>query len=555
VYYYRNIVKYKVSEIRGNLILINKSDGIYVHPNYDNGTLPELVLSPQSYPVAVENFEGGEGSPIINAPGRYLQLLYNIILTTEGNVDDDTLYVTENTYSRAEYEAQITQYGSVVGVCFGDCRFSLSLHEYLGGKASILIYWPYKPGFGDEKSIIKPYDQQLPAQGWFGRFISMSPIDIFRPQWNQNIGQVNTTNYKQGNTRRLTSALCFSNPLIQGSQVNGLNKFNSLDFRQAPAENGPITALVTTNATQREPGVLLSIGTFGISSFYYDAIQLTNVDGSSNVTTTDAFLASQRPLLGQFGTSRPMSISVTPLSTVYWWSDVVNDLIRYSNAGLERLGSTFSFSNYLRKKFNGNPFIITWYDQITDEISLLGRGQNTAVFSERYKTFQGERQYWGIGPFGPVYPERGIGLPTKQYWFLGGNIFVSNVSQSPVAVPPNFLFGAFKDPSVLLVTNESPSTVKRWNQVKVYGNRPAEVNLIAPIDDGGELRSLIQPNYFIQRKGDWEAAIRRASNTPGGIMAGKLMESRIIYSNFAFSAEGFEKLNFIEVKSNVSIVQ
>jgi hypothetical protein len=89
----------------------------------------------------------------------------------------------------------------------------------------------------------------------------------------------------------------------------------------------------------------------------------------------------------------------------------------------------------------------------------------------------------------------------------------------------------------------------------VFGNKPTEVNLIAPIDDGGELRSSVSPDYFISRKGDWEAAIRRASNTTGGLLAGKLMESRIIYSNFAFSAEGFDKLNFIEVKSNVSIVQ
>jgi hypothetical protein len=185
--------------------------------------------------------------------------------------------------------------------------------------------------------------------------------------------------------------------------VNGLNKYNSLDFRQAPAENGPITALVTTNATQREPGVLLSIGTFGISSFYYDAIQLTNVDGSSNVTTTDAFLASQRPLLGQLGTSRPMSITKTPLSTVYWWSDVVNDMVRYSNAGLERLGLTYSFSNYLRKEYNGNEMITSWYDQTTDEILFGGKNINAAAFNERFKTFQGAREYISTNS---ITPER-----------------------------------------------------------------------------------------------------------------------------------------------------
>ena len=555
VYNFRQFVKYKVSEIRGNLILINKNDGIYIHPNFvANPNFPQdLILSPQSYPIACFNSNVGSTAQASDI-NKYLPLLYNIILTTEGNVDDDTLYVTENTYSRAEYEAQISQTGEVRGVVLGDCRFSLSYHEYIGGKASILIYNPGRPGQGAGQPVITSTDQQLPAQGWYGRFISMSPIDIFRPQWNQNIGQVNTTNYKQGNTRRLTSALCFSNPLIQGSQVNGLNKFNSLDFRQAPAENGPITALVTTNATQREPGVLLSIGTFGISSFYYDAIQLTNVDGSSNVTTTDAFLASQRPLLGQLGTSRPMSITVTPLSTVYWWSDVVNDMIRYSNAGLERLGLTYSFSNYLRKEYNGNEMITSWYDQTTDEILFSGKGKSAATFNERFKTFQGIRDYVSIDG---ISPERSIGIATKIYNILQGAIWVTDVNS--ITSLNNYIFGEYKNPNLIVVTNESPATVKRWNQIKVFGPKPIQTQLysasLAFGNTPGELVSYIDSNWWIERKDDWEAAIRRAENTPGGVMAGKLMESRILYSNFAFDAQTFSKLNFLEIKSNASIVQ
>jgi hypothetical protein len=335
--------------------------------------------------------------------------------------------------------------------------------------------------------------------------------------------------------------------------VNGLNKFNSLDFRQAPAENGPITALVTTNATQREPGVLLSIGTFGISSFYYDAIQLTNVDGSSNVTTTDAFLASQRPLLGQLGTSRPMSITKTPLSTVYWWSDVVNDMVRYSNAGLERLGLTYSFSNYLRKEYNGNEMITSWYDQTTDEILFGGKNINATAFNERFKTFQGAREYISTNS---ITPERSMGIATKTYFILQGAIWVTDVNS--ITAQENFVFGQYKNPSLTVVTNESPASVKRWNQIKVFGSKP----LFTTLSTTGfqnltneSLTSVVDAGYWIERKGDWEAAIRRAVNTPGGVMSGKLMESRILYSNFVFDAQTFSKLNFLEIKSNASIVQ
>ena len=541
-------VKYPVYEIRGNLILINKNNGIYVHPSANN--FNRLILSPQSYPVACLNKSG----PNLSKIEDYIQLFYNVILTTEGDVDDDTLYVTENSYSAFEYNTlrNSSRRGEVRGVLLGDCVISRPFRTYVGGNASIEIF---NPGYPGTQQKITSHNQFINPQGWLGSFISMSPLDIWLPQWNQNIGQVNTSNYKQGNVRRLANALCFSNPLIQGSQVNGLNKFNSLDFRQAPAENGPITALVTTNATQREPGVLLSIGNFGISSFYYDAIQLTNVDGSSNVTTTDAFLPSQRPLLGQFGTSRPMSITKTPLGTVYWWSDVVSDMIRYSNAGLERLGLTYSFSNFLRNKFtNLNPLIISWYDQTTDEISFSGERAPTSVFSERFKTFQGTRDYTAPGP---LYIDRAIGLATKMYHIIGAQIWVTDIQRTNV--PKNNLFGQYRDPSLTIVTNESPVSVKRWNQIKIFGDRPTTTKLSTsgfPPTANDSLTSYIDPNWWIQRKGDWEAAIRRADNTTGfDVLSGKLMESRILYSNFVFAANGFEKINFIEVRSNASIVQ
>jgi hypothetical protein len=75
VYYYREIVKYKVSEIRGNLILINKSDGIYIHPDFVDGTIPDLVLSAQSYPVACF-YPGADNAASPSNIALYLPLMY-----------------------------------------------------------------------------------------------------------------------------------------------------------------------------------------------------------------------------------------------------------------------------------------------------------------------------------------------------------------------------------------------------------------------------------------------------------------------------------------------
>jgi hypothetical protein len=504
-----------------------------------------FVSMPQSYFASVlYNGLSLSANPVV----AYSSLWYNIEVFSKKSVVE-SIY-----YQSSEIIENPSLYTTIEGYVVGDCYNTAFKKTYTPGNYVVGVFNNVLTPGGQlvTQGFVQKFYYPKPLTDFVGTYISMNPSNAYAQTWVWSQGQENVVNENQREVK-IQQGLIFSDPILQGTQTNGLNKFVSVDYRLAPAENGPITSIVTTNATQREPGVLLAIGTFGISSFYYDAVQLTNVDGSSNVTTTDAFLASQRPLLGQYGTSRPMSISKTPLSTVYWWSDVVNDMIRYSNAGVERLGLTYSFSNFLRKEYNDNPFIISWYDQVTDEISFLGADVRTSVFSERYKTFQGTRDYTATGG---IYPDRAIGIATKMFYILEGRVWVSDIDT--ITTPKNFIFGEYKNPSLTIVTNESPVSVKRWNQIKLFGDKPTTTTLSTTgfqTLNAESLVSYIEPGWWIQRKGDWEAAIRRASNTDGGVLSGKLMESRILYSNFAFTADGFQKINFIEVRSNVSIVQ
>jgi hypothetical protein len=272
---------------------------------------------------------------------------------------------------------------------------------------------------------------------------------------------------------------------------------------------------------------------------------LTNVDGTTNIAVSDRYLASQRPLQGQFGCSQLSSITKTPLASVYWWSDVVNDFIRYSNAGLERLGLTYMFGNKLRSEVSGKR-VSTVYDYVTDEVILTPAGGKSFVFSERYKTFQGMREY--IDSNGNT-PERGISISQKMYHFINGNPWVTTVE-----TPKSNFFGSLKNPELLVITNESPSIVKQWNQIKIYGPKPQDVQLMSGDAEGFVRQSYIKPSWWIQRKGEFDVAIRRDTESGDG-MTGKIMESRILYSTFVFDPASFDKLNFIEVKSNMSVVQ
>ena len=136
-----------------------------------------------------------------------------------------------------------------------------------------------------------------------------------------------------------------------------------------------------------------------------------------------------------------------------------------------------------------------------------------------------------------------------MYHFINGMPWVTTTQTAK-----NTFFGFVRNPEIILVTNESPAVVKQWNQIKVYGPKPTSVALISGDAEGFVRQSYINSTWWIQRKGEYDAAIRR-DITSGNGMTGKIMESRILYSTFVFDAASFEKLNFIEIKSNMSVVQ
>lgn len=394
-------------------------------------------------------------------------------------------------------------------------------------------------------------DNSFPFRGGEtnGIVIAMNPTDVYSQSWNPEQGQISIVNENQRQVRIL-QGIIFSDSLIQGTQINGLSKFNSIDNRQAPLENGSITALVRTSATQREPGVLLAIGQNGVSSFYYDGIQLTNIDGTANVSTSDKYLASQRPLVGNYGAKKLRNICATPLGTVYYWSEGIQDWIRYTNAGLEQLGETYQFMNYLRDQLDSSTSVMMTYDQVTDEAIIVGDDSNAYIFSERFKTFQGARQYYDTNN---IRPERGASLSTRTFFFLEGHIW--QMGPSVAATTENSFFGTLKNPELTIVTNELPTVAKQWNSIKVLGNRPLTCQMNSGNSELPSVESFIDQDWWINRKGDWDAAVRRDQNSVGGVMNGKIMESRILISTFAWDATDFDKLNYIEVKSNKSIVQ
>ncbi len=211
--------------------------------------------------------------------------------------------------------------------------------------------------------------------------------------------------------------------------------------------------------------------------------------------------------------------------------------------------------------------LLSWYPTAKraglkhyDNSLLTGKEQNTAVFSERYKTFQGTRAYTrGVG-FSRITPDRSIGVSDRFYNFIQGEAWKTEFVPLLSGLKKNYVFGEWKSPIINIVTNENPAVEKTWNQVKLFGPIPTLTDLYASQSNGNPaVYSYIDKGWYIARKNVWEAAIRRGTDgtltSPDYVLDGKIMESKILYSNFVFDPQTFDKINFIEIRSTPSIVQ
>jgi len=530
------LVEYKIEKAVGTLLCFKRKN--------DN-LVSTFLVEPRT---AVPNYDNFAGQGM----GNRFNVYYQTYLYSKKTSIDETYY-----QSTAIKRITGTT-TSLSGIIYGDCYAQYFKKTNSGSTLSQLrCFYTINPTalkVGDTDTNDQLSDYATQSYDVVGYAFSMNPTNIFSQDWNSDFGQINIVNENQREST-LKNWITFSDAIILGSQINGLNKFNSLDSQAMPAENGPITGIITTNATQGQPGVMLAIGSLAVESIYLGAVQQTATDGESVMSLSTNVLGSHRPLMGQYGTKKLRSISNTPMSTIYWWSEVVNDIIRYSNAGLERLGQTYMFANAIRNALSGSYNQYTVFDQVTNEVVLISNNRDAFVFSERFKTFQGNRELHYLDVDGiRREPERAVGLSNKMYMFLDGGIWVSRIYSAP-----NSFFGQTKYPKLTLISNEQPAVEKQWNAYKLFGpSKPPLSTILTSGSYEGSAPSQIshiEPGWWIERKQDWEVAIRKDEKSLGGILSGKLMESRILNTTFVFDVDGFQKLNFIEVRSNKSVVQ
>lgn len=434
---------------------------------YNEGDFLRLYVSPSTtYELPVKDQVGGNVivkleniGDLSTAPTANFE-----IYTPYKKLDQEPFYTTGASYKINNPTTGLRTYSTLSGTILGD---------------SYRIKKTYSFGFLTLTRVVEtmsPTDDKW--KDWFGVF--------GEPSFETLLTETDKPNWVK-----------WSNIKIQGSQVNGLCSFDSLDEKDLPDVMGELRRLQLTSKVQNEEGtVMLAIGEKQTASLYLNEVQLYGSDSPSTLAQAPNVIGTVNVLKGNFGTLNPES--ATEYRGNVYWLDVVNGrIVQYAGNGL------YPISNYLMTRFwkqfslqymsmtaaqiealGSRPFVFSCVDPSHDEL-LFSIPKLLSTPPKGYLPDYPETIYpfdiWDGQAKTVVYnltaqpnhwqgayrftPEYFISLNNRLYSFIYGHLYEHNQTTSF-----NNFYGVQYKSKIMFVANSNPSMVKSYNNISIEGN-------------------------------------------------------------------------------------
>jgi len=206
-----------------------------------------------------------------------------------------------------------------------------------------------------------------PAGSYFSEV--MSPLDDKWSNWNTDIGRPNIVPTSGEILKPVT--ILWSGQFVQGTELNGLSTFSSIDQKNMPLEMKSIQRAILTSKVQNEGTVMLLIGEQETAAVYVGEAQIFDNNGNSFLASTTGVLGNVSILRGSFGTINPES-AFEWKGTVIFFDANKGSWVRYDVNGLFAI-SDYKMFKYFRKigqdvlKFKAGQ---TSFNNINDVVSF-----------------------------------------------------------------------------------------------------------------------------------------------------------------------------------------
>lgn len=403
---------------------------------------------------------------------------------------------------------------------------------------------------------------------------TMNPNDKTWSIWDLNIGWINvidTIGQKQ-----LQGNISFTDTYIQGTQVNGLNKFQPLNIKDIGSDSGKIQKLQLVNKIQEQGTVMLVVCTNDVLSAYLGEVQLVGASGNASLATTSDVIGTINALRGNYGTLNPESV-VAYLGDAFWFDAINGVMVQYSNNG------TFPISNYKMQRFFGNygrdyrnmsasdisaingfSHIPTCINPFNRELmvttpaliypsyatllpSYTGIPAYASSINNRFdpydklgKTlcFNYDQNQWNENfEFTPEWFEI---VGSDVFGFKNGSVYLMESDK----VNYNTFFGTQYPVRICFTPNNSPSVIKDVISVSVEGNVVPDYTVVYCLNPNEQITDLIAGDYKAKEGVKYAALLRdRLSPNAVGTSEQKLYSGDIMKDPAPMIMMEFQKYN------------
>ena len=196
---------------------------------------------------------------------------------------------------------------------------------------------------------------------------------------------------------------------------------------------------------------------------------LFNADGNPNVTASNKVLGTAQPYVGEYGISKDPASFASYGYMAYFTDKNRGTVIRMERNGLIPIAN-YGMTDYFKDKMRDAVDIVGSYDDNRDLYNLTiktdetsgsctssGSNNVTISFSEMTK---------GWTSFKSFIQEEGFSLNNKYYTFKEGDMWLHHNNQTR-----NKFYDDQHQSEVVLLLNDSPSTIKSFNTLNYEGSQ------------------------------------------------------------------------------------
>jgi hypothetical protein len=367
---------------------------------------------------------------------------------------------------------------------------------------------------------------------------------ITNPQWNTSSGKPLLSAQNIVTTPR-TNTIRYGGNYVQGTKINNISSFFSLDSNDVAIENGAITSLQRATRLQGNGSMMLVLCQKESAYIMLGEQELSQGNNSSIRSLTANMIGTIRNFGNNLGMLDKKSV-MNYKGTIWWWDDFNKKIIKYTPNGLELPSDT-----YMRSFFRNQSGIATFsYDafhnmcfvSIGSSTQSMGYSDNLKRWIAAYDFVTDYCESFGdrmiIFKNGTIYRSLESNNKTDYNSFLGaagvnGNIKFTVNSQLPV-MPLNV--------AVLHDMN-----VTDWTQPNYVKSSLLTIDIT---NDNGQTSAINETNWLLEDNRIYAHVMRDSSST-GGLIEGNYIVGYL--NNFLLTLKDKTqsmRVNSIDVEVN-----